>query len=97
MFRGGRLGVRQRAALDAVALAAPKPVSVLVMRRAIRAIRPGDPAKDATDSLIRNGYVRCVDPKCGGLGRHKCLVELTDKGRTARSRPIGQWGTPARA
>jgi len=97
MFRGGRVGVRQRAALDAVASAAPEPVSVLVMRRAIRALRPGDPAKDATDALLRNGYVHCVDPSCGGSGNHRCAVVLTEKGERARTSPVGQWGARARA
>lgn len=96
MNRGGRPGVRQRAALDAVHQAAPAAVSVLVMRRAIRAIRPGDPAKDATDSLIRNGFVRCVDPECGGLGSHQCRVRLTAKGRRARAVDVGRWGRQER-
>lgn len=87
-----RLGVRQKAALDAVAIAAPAPVPMLVMRRAIRALRPGDAAKDATDSLLVNGYVRCSDEACPGQGRHQCTYVLTDKGRRARRLPVAQWG-----
>lgn len=79
-----RVGIRQWWALTALAAADPVPLTVTAVRKAVRARRHGDPAKDVTDSLARKGLITCASPDgCSGRD-HEHLLRLTHAGWASR-------------
>ena len=79
-----RVGVRQWWALGRLATVAPACLTTRELRQAVRAHRPSDPAKDVTDSLVRNGFIECSQLDGCATPGHEHLWRLTVRGEEAR-------------